>query len=88
MKLKYSFEIIDMGEELIAVPVGESANHVRGVLKMNREGAEIMQLLGSETDMKKIVDTLASKYDNDPNSLNKFVRSFVENLRSSGLLND
>ena len=45
MKLKNTFESVDMGNEIIMVPVGKSAEQVQGVLKLNAEGLEIMNML-------------------------------------------
>lgn len=88
MKLKCSFEIVDMGDELIAVPVGAEAANMRGVLKVNKEGAEILQLLESEQDESKIVEKLAEKYDNDRAILANHVRSFLETLLKEGFLSE
>ena len=88
MRLKYTFEMVDMGEEIICVPVGEGAAQVHGVLKLNKEGQEIMELLKEETDEKKIVDTLAAKYENDRNILIEYVRNIVESLQNAGLITE
>lgn len=58
MRLNTSFEIVDMGEEMIAVPVGKRASDVRGVLKMNTEGREVFELIESGMDEDGIVDFL------------------------------
>ena len=38
MRLKHFFETIDMGDEIIMVPVGASAQQVHGVIKLNESG--------------------------------------------------
>ena len=88
MKLKCSFEIVDMGDELIAVPVGAEAANMRGVLKVNKEGAEILQLLESEQDESKIVVKLAEKYDNDHVALSNHVKNFLGTLIKEGFLSE
>ena len=37
MKLKYTFEAVDMGDEIIFVPVGDKASEVHGVLKLSKK---------------------------------------------------
>ncbi len=88
MKLNCSFEIVDMGDELIAVPIGAEAANMRGVLKVNKEGAEILQLLESEPDENLIVEKLAEKYDNDRDTLTTHVRSFLDILLKEGFLSE
>ena len=63
MKLKCNFEFIDMGDETIAVPVGEGADRVKGVLKLNDTGKEILEFLRQDMAIEKIVSSLEEKYD-------------------------
>ncbi len=86
MKLKYSLEMVDMGSEVIAVPVGNDANKMRGVLKLNIEGKEILEYLKSDTTMDEIVNSLAVKYQNDRGVLEKYVQKIIEILRKKDLL--
>ena len=51
MRLKYHFEFTDVENEIIAVPVGEGANDIHGVLKLNPTGKEIMELVYLEEDI-------------------------------------
>lgn len=86
MKLKYTFDMVDMGDEIICVPVGERAAGVHGVLRLNREGLEIMGLLKEETTEENVVTALAAKYENDRAVLAGYVRSVVDCLRNTGLI--
>ena len=88
MKLKHSFEAIDMGDEIIFVPVGDGAVQVNGVLKTNKAGYEILELLKSDTTKKQIVDILAAKYDNDQCDLTSYVCDVLGKLRSANLLEE
>ncbi len=88
MKLKYSFEAINMGEEIIFVPVGEGAAQVHGVLKLNPQGQEILELLEKETTIDQIVETLSAKYNNSKNDLVDYVNSVLDVLRDANLLNE
>jgi hypothetical protein len=86
MKLKYSFDAVDMGEETIAVPVGDGADQMHGVVKLNKSGCEIMDLLKEEITIDDIVNNLAAKYDNSKEELKKYVLHVVEELRKAGIL--
>ena len=86
MKLKYTFESIDMGDEFVSVPVGKGADNVHGVLKLNKEGQEILDLLQTDTTEALIVDALAAKYDNDRKSLEDYVKGFIDALRANNLI--
>ena len=88
MKLKYTLEFIDMNEEIIAVPVGEGANQLHGVVKMNKEGREIIELLENGNPTESIISILSKKYDNDQQQLSKYVYQTIDTLRNENLLID
>ena len=86
MKLKYSFEIVDMGNEIIAVPVGNNADQIKGVIKLNKEGLEIFNLLKVDSSEDSIIHDLIGKYENAPESIANYVHGFVTYLKQQGLL--
>ena len=88
MKLKFNFESVDMGDEIIFVPVDEGAAQVQGVLKMNNEGLEIVELLKQEITGDMIVQKLAEKYDNNREILADYVAKVLRNLRAADLLDE
>lgn len=88
MKLKYTFENVDMGTEIISVPVGEGANNVHGVVKLNKEGKEILELLREDITEQQIVNKLTAKYENDRATLENWVAKVIETLKNANLLED
>ena len=86
MKLKYAFEIVNMGEEQVAVPVGENAGNLSGVLKLNPEGAEILDMLKQDTTEDNIVNVLSTKYENDRDELGRYVHDIVRKFFEIGIL--
>ena len=88
MKLKYTFEYVDMGDGIVAVPVGRDADRIHGVLKLNKEGREILNLLENEITEEKIVDTLALQYENTRDVLAGYVHKTIDVLRSDGLIDE
>lgn len=88
MKLKYTLEIVNMGDELIAVPVGENASKLQGVVKVNKEGREILEMLNQDVTEEKIVTQLGQTYDNSPEELGVLVHNFICKLKSFDLLDD
>ena len=88
MKLKYSFESVEMGDETIFVPVGEGADQVNGVVKLNKEGLEIVNLLKNSITKAEIVEILSAKYENDQQTLSKWVDRVVDALSVAGLIDN
>ena len=88
MKLKYTLEFINMGDEIVAVPVGNEANQVHGVLKLNEEGQVILDLLKEDTNVDRIVDTIASTYHKEKALLTTYVENVVNKLRDLELIEE
>ena len=88
MKLKYSFECIDVDDEIIAVPVGKNSKGIHGVLKLNKTGKEILDLLTCDTSEERIVNALADRYEDDREQLISYVQAAVDALHKAGLLDE
>ncbi len=86
MKLKYDFEMVEIGEEIIAVPVGQGADAVHGVLKLNKEGQEIFTLLSEDITEDTINNKIKTKYENDITTIQEYVKTFIETLKKHNML--
>lgn len=86
MRLKYQLETMEIEDDIVAVPVGNGAEEVHGVFKLNKEGAEILKLLEKETTENAIVEYLKEKYENDPKSIKELVNKFIEDLQEYELI--
>ena len=88
MKLKCAFETVNMGDEIVLVPVGERATEVRGVLKLNPEGYEILSLIEKAYSKDQIIDILTTKYENNRAILTNYVNTVLNTLRDADLLDE
>ncbi len=87
MKLKYEMTIMDMGDEYAAVPVGEDAAKFHGMLKLNRESAEVLERLKEDTDPMEIHRYIKEKYpDMTDDEINHTLTDFLDKLIREGLL--
>ena len=62
MKLLYDFEIMDLGEEFVAVPVGEGAGKFHGMMRMNKDAAEMLQLIRENDKPEDVLAELMRRY--------------------------
>lgn len=86
MKIKYKFESVNMGDEIIMVPVGENAKQVQGVIKANEAGNRIIQLLMQGMDENEVVDSLEKECDNDRATIEGYVCSVITVLQENHLV--
>lgn len=84
-KLKYTFELMDLDDRKVAVPVGNGAEEFRGVVKLNESAAEIFELLKQDTTEGMVIAELKKKYGDDP-SVPVFVREAIDYFRTEGIL--
>ena len=86
MKAKFSFEIMELDDGLVAVPVGGESLKFNGVLKVNETGACILKLLEQETNEEQIVTELLKEYTGDPEEIRKYVGEYLETLKTEGVV--
>ena len=75
-----------MGNEIVAVPVGENASQLSGILKLNQEGFDILEILGDDVTEEHIVKILEKKYQDNSISISNYVHNFIEKLRRNELI--
>ena len=87
IKLKYTFTIMDMGDEFAAVPVGEDAAKFHGMLKMDALAADVLKQLEQPTDPMTVHRYLKEKYpDETDDEIGKTLVDFLNRLGREGLL--
>ena len=86
MKSKYTFEKMELDDEIVAVPVGESAADLHAVLNVNEEAMRILELLKEETTEESIVAQLLKEYTGEKEEIAAYVHQYIEQLAVEGLL--
>ena len=85
MKLKYEMNIVDIGGDVMALPIG-SKDDFHGLLRLNSSAAEIVKLLETEMTEDELVSALEKKYDATPEQLRDSARKVIGILRENKLL--
>ena len=86
MKLKYTFETVELDGEIMAVPVGDGAEELHAMLRLNDTAAFILEQLKDDTTEEKIVDNILTEYEGDRDEIAGYVHSYIEQLASFDLL--
>ena len=86
MKTKFSFEVMDLDDGLVAVPVGVNANKLQAVLKVNETAIAILKLLENETTEEQIVDSLLQEYSGEKAEISKHVHEYIDKLIEEGIV--
>lgn len=87
MKLKYDFTIMDMGDETVAVPVGDNADQFHGMIRLNAAAAEILELLREDTTPEIVHQILMERYpDSTRDEIGHMLADFLNRLIREGAL--
>ena len=86
MRLKYQFETVELGDQIIAVPVGKDVDEYHGVIRLNETAALIFSLLKNEITEEEIVTVLEKEYKIDRKILCIDVHNIIEKFQNKELL--
>ena len=89
MRLKSGFVLQEVGGTFLAVAVGELADELRVLIKLNSTGAFLWNILAErEVDEEELVDALLGEYEVTRELAESSVSSFVKSVRDGGLLDE
>lgn len=87
MKIKDGLVFTEVGEDLVAVPVGAAADDFHGVVRLNETGGYILRALADGLDARQVEERLMAEYDNvDAETAQRAVAYIVDKLKADGLL--
>ncbi len=86
MRIAEGFIVREIAGETIAIPTGESARNLSGLIALNESGKFLFELLQSEQTEDSLTEALLNEFDIDPETARKDVGEFLEILRSGQVL--
>lgn len=86
MHLRYAFETVELDDQIVAVPVGDSSAKLHAILKLNKTAAFIFELLKNDVTEEEIVEALLDEYDESREKIVSDTHKYVEDFKEKGLL--
>lgn len=86
MRLKYTFETMELDDQTIAVPVGDIAGEFSGVIKLNTTALYVFNLLREDNTADAIIERMSEEFDVPKSVLASDVHNCIELLDQKGLL--
>ena len=65
MKIKENYELVEIGDERMLIPVGDEAQGFRGVVTINEEMAYLARLAREEKSVEELADAMTGEFDVD-----------------------
>ena len=88
MKLNGKFMIRQVVDEVLAIPVGETALRFNGMIVLNAVSRVIWQCLEEETEIAAIVAAVTEQFEVAPDRAEADIQEFLNKLRQKDLLSE
>lgn len=87
MKLKYKFIVREIDGTHVAVAVGKDNEKFNGMIKLNKSGAVIFNLLNeADVELSDIINGLTSVYDISEEKAEETAKNFIEQFKKYELI--
>lgn len=86
MRIFPGFLIREIAGETVAIPSGEAAHHLSGLVVVNCCGKYLFELLQAERTEDELVDSLMDIYEVDAATARQDVSEFLDILRKNDML--
>lgn len=88
MRIVSGFILREIVGETVAIPSGDSAHRLSGLLALNESGKFLFELLQSERSEDDLVHAMTDTYDVDFATAKQDVTDFLSLLRENALLEE
>lgn len=88
MRIVPGFVVRRIVGETVAIPSGDAARQLSGLLSLNGSGKLLFDLLQSEQTTDTLVNALLDAYEVDPPAAKADVAEFLQLLREVGVLEE
>ena len=88
MKLRGEFVVRQVLDDIVAIPVGESALQLSGIILLNDVSRVIWQCLEQETTPEEIVRAVTDAFEVDHQEAQADILEFLDKLRGAKLLQE
>ena len=86
MRLKYTFEMMELDDQLIAIPISDNTEEFKAVIKLNETAAFLFDLLKNEMTEMDIVNAVCREYNVSYERASIDVHRIIDEFQKRGLL--
>lgn len=80
------FEIVEISGEYMAIPLGETARSIKGIVGLNDASAFLLRKMETHRTEQELVHMLCSEFNVDESTAQRDVHSFVDKMQSIGVI--
>ena len=82
------YEIVDIADEYIAVPVGEGSINNKKVIALSNAAAFLLKQMSTQKTKDELIELLIDEYDLEKRIAIKDIDTFLETMINMGLIID
>ena len=86
MKLKPDFQIVQMANDYMLVPIGDQIDSFNGTVILNEVSAFILNQLKEDLEKEDLVERLVKEFDVESATAREDVDAAVEKMKQIGIL--
>ena len=88
MKLRGDFVVRQLSDDIVAIPVGQTALELNGMILLNDVSRVIWECLASGSDLPGMVTAVTDAFEVSPEEARADIMDFVSKLRTANLLDE
>lgn len=88
MKLSGTFVVRQVADETLAIPVGDTALHISGMIPLNEVSRVIWSCLEQGAQPQDMVAAVTEIFDVSPEEASRDIEAFLSKLRELNLLEE
>lgn len=88
MRIVPGFLLRRIAGETVAIPSGDAAHRLSGLIALNGSGEFLFELLQTEQTEQSLTEGMLDRYEIDEETARQDVAEFLAMLRESGLLDE
>lgn len=86
MRIVSGFIVREIAGDTVAIPSGDSAHRLSGLIALNESGKFLFELLQSDQTEDSLIHALLENFEVDPSTAQQDVADFISMLRENDLL--
>ena len=88
MKMSESFELVNVADEHLAIPVGNKAGSFKGLVVLDDASAFLLSNMQQSLEIEDLVNLLVKNYDVDREKAYLDIKKMLDKLMKIGLVSD
>lgn len=88
MQLSTNYEIVEVADEIIAIPVGSFAENNKDVFALSKAAGFLMKQLKEPKTREQLIHSILEEFDLDAETASKDVSVFLSEVMSNGLISE